>query len=44
MPEGTATALLGEAALFVLLVGHECNSSVVPSDFDRLVSGYKQSY
>ena len=32
-------ALLGEAALF--LPGYECYSTVAPSDFDRLLSGYR---
>ena len=32
------TALSGEAALFVQ--GYECNSSIAPCDFDRVISGY----
>ena len=31
--------LIGEVALFI--PGYECNSAVAPSDFDRLVSGYR---
>ena len=34
-----ATALLGKAALFIS--GCRCNYSVVPSDFDGLVRGYR---
>ena len=33
------TALLGEAAFFI--PGYECNAPVAPSDFDRLISGYR---
>lgn len=33
------TALLGEAAIFI--PGYECHSPVAPSDFDRLISGYR---
>ena len=35
------TALWGEAALFI--PGHECNSLLIvaPSDFDRLIQGYR---
>ena len=31
--------LIGEAALFT--PGYECHSPVTPSDFDRLVLGYR---
>ena len=31
--------LIGETPLFFR--GNECNSSVAPSDFDRLISGYR---
>ena len=37
--ESNVTILQGEAALFIL--GYERNSSVVPSDSDRLISGYR---
>ena len=33
------TALLGKAALFV--PGYDCSSSVAPSHFGRLISGYR---
>ena len=39
LPQSNVTALLGEAALFI--PGYECDSPVAPSDFDRLVSGYR---
>ena len=35
--KSNVTALSGEAASFI--PGYECNSPVVPSDFDRLISG-----
>ena len=39
--QSSLTALLGEAALFV--PGYECDSLLIvaPSDFDRLISGYR---
>ena len=37
--ESDGTALLGEAALFI--PGYEYDSPVTPSDFDRLISGYR---
>ena len=33
------TALLGGAALFI--PSYECNSPIAPSNFDRLISGYR---
>ena len=35
----TVAALLWEAALFN--PGYECHSPIAPSDFDRLISGYR---
>ena len=35
-------ALLGEAALFV--TGYECDSSVAPSNYDRLMSRYRLTH
>ena len=37
--EGNVTALLREAALSI--PDYECDSPVVPSDFDSLISGYR---
>ena len=37
--ESNVTALYEEVALFV--PGYECTSPVGPSDFDRLISGYR---
>ena len=37
--QSSVTAFLGGVAL--LIPRHECNSSVVPSDFDRLIWGYR---
>ena len=37
--QSNMTALVGEAAL--LIPGHECSSPAAPSDFDRLISGYR---
>ena len=39
VPRSNTTALSGKAAL--LIPGHECSPPVAPSDFDRLVQGYR---
>ena len=39
MCQGNMTASLGGAALFI--PRYECDSPVAPSDFDRLISGYR---